>query len=264
MDGKQRKYAKKPMRKARKYAKRPRQSVARIASAVKKLQSMTDGEKKRFTTFYGGTLGQVFNNSDGAAIIDVTPGLTQGVQTNQRTGASVRLHSTNYQFQISQQLSLETAVKYKLTWIAIKGAPYDSATLITQWFNNAYNPNPFISGANIRDLNAQYNPDYFGTYKVLRTVTGKVSPDQLTGTTTNHTFNVGLKYNRGKGHDLRWNQNLGTSANLFNGQIVLVMQIDRGNAGPINSTVVGLLPTSASANTGLYVQYNKIDYYYDN
>jgi len=263
MDGK-RKYAKKPMRKARKYAKRPRQSVARIASAVKKLQSMNDGEKKRFTTFFGGPVGQVFNNAEGAAIIDTTPSLTQGTQTNQRVGASVRLHSTNYQFQISQQSNLEVAVKYKLTWIAIKGAPYDTTTLVNQWFNNAYNPNPFISGTNIRDLNAQYNPDYFGTYKIIRTVMGTVRPDQLTGTTTNHTFNVGLKYNRGKGHDLRWNQNLGTSSNLFNGQIVLVIQVDRGNSGGTTSTITGILPTSSTANTGLYVQYNKIDYYYDN
>jgi len=243
--------------------KRKPASVARLSKAVKKLQSMNDGEKKRATTFNGNSVGQVFNDADGAIVLDVTPSILQGVNTNQRTGASIRLHSSNYQFQISQLSNLEVAVKYKLTWVMIKGAPYTSATLVTQWFNNAYNPNPFIGGS-IRDLNAQFNPDYFGTYKVIRTVTGTIAPDQLTGVTTNRTFNVGFKYNKGRGHEVRFNQNLGGVTNVFNGQILLVMQIDRGNSGNTASTVVGLLPTSAAPNTGVYVQQNRIDYYYDN
>jgi len=243
--------------------KRKPTSVARLSKAVKKLQSMNDGEKKRSTTFNGNSVGQVFNDADGAIVLDVTPSIQQGVNTNQRTGASIRLHSSNYQFQISQQSNLEVAVKYKLTWVAITGAPYAAGTLVSQWFNNAYNPNPFIGGS-IRDLNAQYNPDYFGTYKVLRTIKGTLTPDQLTGTTTNRTFSVGFKYNRGKGHEVRFNQNLGGITNTFNGQILLVMQIDRGNAGSNPSTVVGLLPTSAAPNTGIYVQQNRVDYYYDN
>jgi len=137
------------------------------------------------------------------------------------------------------------------------------ATVTTQFFPNVYQPNPFIGGT-IRDYNAQYNPDYFNTYRVLRTITGSVSPDQLAGTYTNRTFNVGFKYNRGKGHDVRFNQNLGTVSNLFNGQIIMIIQLDRGNSGGSVSTVTGLIPTSSTPETGLAVQYNKVDYYYDN
>ena len=258
-----RKYAKKPMaRKARKFTKGPRTSVTRLASAVKRLQSMNDGEKKRFTALFSGQLGQTFADGDGAIVLDVTPGCLQGVNTNQRTGASIRLHSTHYQFQIRQQSATKATIRYRMTWLAVKGASYADGTINSQFYANVYNPNPFIGGS-IRDANCMYNPDYFGTYQILRTVRGVMAPDQLDSTLMSKSVGVGLKYNKGKGHDIRWNQNLGTAANTFNGQIILVIQVDRGNSSSSTAcTLSGVVDTAV--NTGLFVQYNKIDYYYDN
>lgn len=258
-------------RRSRKMSKRPKRSnlksrkysVKKLTGAVRKLQSQSAGEKKRITTFYNSAIGQVDGNTDGAIIIDVTPIPQSGVQTNQRNGAQFKLHSSNYQFMIGQSTSTEIAIHYKLTWLMVKGAPYSSATLASQLLNNVYNPNPFISGS-IRDYNAQYNPDYFSTYKVLRTVKGTVSPDQLANTLVTKSFRVGLKYNRGMGHNVRFNQNTNGVDNLFEGQIVLVIQVDRGNSSTSvpNTFTTGIY--SQGINSGLYLQFNKIDYFYDN
>lgn len=267
MYGKKRAYGKgKPrraMRKSRFATKKVGPSVTRLASAVKKLQSMNDGEKKRITTFYQDTVGQVTANAEGALILDVTPLPTQGTNTNQRNGASFRLHSTNYQFNIIQQVQAKADIKMKMTWLQVIGASYSSATIVSQFFTNVYNPNPFISPTNIRDINAQYNPDYFGTYKVLRTVYKTVKADTLADVRTNNSFRLGFKYNRGKGHDVRFNQNNNGSDNLFNGQIIMIVQLDRGNDSATTiSTLAGNYDTVPE--TGLFIQYNKVDYFYDN
>lgn len=260
------KYTKRPStapKKKRMMKRKPRMaSVAKLSKVVKKLQSMNDGEKKRITTFFQDTVGQVNANADGAIVLDVTPLPTSGSNSNQRTGASFRLHSTNYQFNVIQQANTKASIKMKLTWLQVNGAPYSSGTLISQFFTNVYNPNPFIGPTSVRDINAQYNPDYFGTYKVLRTVHRTVAPDQLSDVATNHAFRIGMRYNNGKGHDVRFNANGNGVDNLFNGQIVLVIQLDRGNESTVISTLSGNYDSSATS--GLFVQYNKTDYYYDN
>lgn len=237
-------------------------ALAKLSRQVKKLQSQNDGEKKRSSVLSNGVLGQVNFNNDGAIVVDVTPLISQGVQTNQRTGASVRLHSSNYNFQISQLENCNTRIRYRISWLATNGPAIADVNLVTGFYNHVYNPNPFIGGS-IRDYNCQKNPDFFGTYKTLRTITGTIEPDAFSGMKTSRSFNVGLKYNRGKGHDIRYNQNLGGADSVFNGQIVMVIQVDRGNSsGVSNSTTTGAL--DLQLNSGLYVQYNRLDYYYDN
>jgi len=268
------KYTKRPPRtnyKRRMPKRKPMMALAKLGRAVKKLQSQSDAEKKRITTFFSNGIGQLDGNTDGYVATDVTPIPSQGNQTNQRSGASIRLHSTNYQIMIGQgnlsNANTTAPVRYKLTWLLVKGAPYTAATLTSSFVNNVYQPNPFIGGAapgaSIRDYNSQYNPDYFNTYKVIRVVKGVIAADQFSGQSMSKSFNVGFKYNRGKGHDIRFNQNLGGHDNVFNGQIVLVIQCDRGNHGSVNNTVTtGIY--DAAAGTGLQLQYNRVDYYYDN
>lgn len=260
------KYSKPPPRtnKKRRMPKRkPKMmALATLSRQVKKLQSQNDGEKKRSSVLSAGALGQVDANSDGAIVVDVTPLVAQGVQTNQRNGASIRLHSSNYNFQISQQVSSNTRIRYRISWLAVNGPAISSSNIVSGFFNHVYQPNAFISGS-IRDYNCQKNPDFFGTYKTIRTITGTIEPDAFSGMSTSRSFNVGLKYNRGKGHDIRYNQNLGGADSVFNGQIVMVIQIDRGNSS--TTTTSGITGALDSAiNTGLYVQYNRLDYYYDN
>jgi len=249
---------KKPMMK-----RKPRMtSLVKLTRQVKKLQSQNDGEKKRTSVLSAGDLGQVNGNTDGAIVVDVTPLPSQGNQTNQRNGASIRLHSSNYNFALSQLPACSTRIRYRISWLAVKGPAIANANIVSGFYNHVYNPNPFIGGS-IRDYNCQKNPDFFGTYKTIRTVQGTIEPDSFSGNLTSRSFNVGLKYNRGKGHDIRYNQNLGGADSVFNGQIIMVIQLDRGNGSTTTpSTVTSIL--DSAINTGLYVQYNRLDYYYDN
>jgi len=267
------KYVKRALRsrapkKKRMMKRKPMASVAKLTRQVRQLQSQNDGEKKRTTTFFQNGIGQLDGNTDGYVVTDVTPIPSQGVQTNQRTGASVRLHSTHYQFMIGQNVATTAPIRYKMTWLMPTGAPYSQGTLASQFITNVYQPNPFIggsgTGATIRDYNSQYNPDYFNTYKVLRTIKGVIIPDQFSGQLMSKSFNVGFKYNKGKGHEVRFNQNTNGHDNVFNGQIILMIQCDRGNH---NGTVDNTLTTGVydkDKATGLFLQYNRVDYYYDN
>lgn len=242
--------------------RKPSMAVARLSKVVRTLQSKSDGEKKRLTTFFQNDIGQLNGLAgDGKVIVDVTPVPAQGVQTNQHIGASIRLHSTHYQFMLGQNANTSQAISYKLTWLAVTGKPYIPGDLETDFVNNVYQPNPFISGS-VRDYNSQFNPDFFGTYKILRTIRGTIKPDQLANVTVTKTFNAGFKYNKGKGHDVRFNQNNIGPSNIFNGQIILVIQCDRGNHGSVAATNTGVY--NIEPFSGLFLQYNKVDYYYDN
>lgn len=209
-------------------------------------------------------IGQVLASSEGAVVFDVTPSVTQGDQTGgsgaQRHGASINLMSSHYNFQIAQMSDNNFRAKVRITWVAIKGAPYTSATLVSDFFNNMYQPNPFVTGVNIRDANSNLNPDYFGTYKILRTKTLYIGSDNIANQLLSNSFQVGFKYNRGKGHTVRYNQNL---LGCFDGQILMIVQLDRGNS----STTVGSVGIggiySVGINTGITMSYNRQDYYYD-
>lgn len=209
-------------------------------------------------------VGQVIGVSEGASIFDVTPAVSQGDQTGgttaNRQGASINLMSSHYNFQIAQMTDNNFRVRVRFTWVAIKGAPYTNVTLVSDFFNNMYQPNPFVTGVDIRDANSNLNPDYFGTYKILRTKTVYLGSDNISGQLLSNSFQVGFKYNRGKGHSVRYNQNL---TSLFDGQILMIVQTDRGNASAsVTSTGIGGI-YSVGTNTGITVSYNRQDYYYD-
>lgn len=237
-------------------------SVVKLTKAVRQLQSSSANEKLRLKV--NSTLtpfGQVLGNGDGTIIFDVTPIVGQGDQTAQRQGAQIKMHASHYQFMVGQQSATNFATKYKITWVALKGNSTLS-TNITTYTNHIYTPNPFVTGADVRDYHATYNPDMFPNFKILRTVRKTMPADQINGILNTQTFSVGMKYNKGKGHNVRYNQNFTGADGSLSGQILMIIQADRGNCGGTNSTLGGIY--GATANTGLDMQWARTDYYYDN
>jgi len=256
--------AKKAMKK-RYVSKGGNLKIGRLVKDVRYLKSVLNPEKKRLQSQISQQiLGQVDGNASGWVSVDTTPALTVGSGYNQRNGASVKLHSSHYQFQIKHQPEATGTICYKIQWFLVKGTPFQSADVVDKFSKNVYQPNPFVSNSTfIYDSNSQLNPDYFGTYTLLRTVKGSVKSDQTTGELSIRNFNVGFKYFKGKGHHLRWNQNGEGTANLFDGQLIMVITCDRGNR---NTGAPSSLPNvpDQSASTGLVVSYSRMDYFYDN
>ena len=93
-----------------------------MARDVAKLAQMINAEKKTYQLSYNSQYtGQVLINATGALCYDITPLLAQGTATDQRTGASVKLHSALYQFQINQMVGATLSNKLIIEFWINKG-----------------------------------------------------------------------------------------------------------------------------------------------
>lgn len=242
--------------------------VAKMAKDILYLKSVLNPEKKRFefataTTNSVGQLNQIAGSySEGRYFYDCTPTPSQGITYSTRNGASIKLHSTMWQFQFVQQASAVSDVKLIVEIFKITGEPYTGFN----FFQERYAVNPFIreviSGAiaGIRDYNSQLNPDNFmkGTLVARRKVTIKADPTTSAKMITD--LKIPIKYNKGQGHHIRFDKD---TNNVESGQLYLVIRADRGNIGTVAASNITGVPDVAPA-TGVDFLWNKVDYYYDN
>lgn len=226
------------------------------------LASMINAEKKRYVMAAGSNaLGQTsLATGAGYYALDITPTPQQGTTSITRTGNSIKLCSSFYQFQFSQLAQCTSPVKVRIIIFKAKGQVYSNvATAIS----NLLSLNPFVLNGGspaIVDYNSSYNPDFYGQFEIIKEKKLTVKPDQFSGQNTITDIKFGLKYNRGKGHHIRYT--VDGNAIPSEGQIMMVMLCDNGNATTTASTLSNALNTGAS--TGLNMNQNIIHYFYDN
>ena len=229
--------------------------MGRLAKDVMYLKSVLNPEKKRFQ-FYNpdNLIGQVNGNTDGGFFTDVTPIPSQGITYDTRNGASIKLHSTMWHFQFTQQVGVVADIKLILEIFSIKGDPYTGFT----FRNERYLPNPFISGADIRDYNCQINADNFMKGKLVARRKITIRQDEVSSVKNLVDVKIPILYNKGQGHHIRFNKDTTT---VESGQLCMVIRADRGNIGAV-STLSGI--PDVGLNTGVNMAFNCINYYYDN
>jgi len=237
--------------------------IASMARQVASMASMINAEKKILSISssnglaVGQPVGQVSQNATGARCFDFTPMMPQGSGVSDRTGNSIKLHSSYFQFQIQQQSSaVVTPLKIRIEMWANPAKVQDETTLL----DNLYVPNPFTG---IIDFNSARNPDHFNDYRKLMTRTCYLPVDSISGQLQTKQLAVPFKWNKGKGHHVRYT---GTgSTNYLNdvqsGQVFLLYFCDVGNSGGTASTlnVPMLIPV-----TGAQIKMSYRHYYYDN
>lgn len=228
--------------------------VGKMAKDIMYLKSVLNPEKKRFevNTSEGVPIGQVNGNTDGGYLFDATPTPTQGVTYNTRNGASIKLHSSMYHFQFTQQTNASSDIKVIIEFYAVKGDSYTGFNFRTERFL----PNPFTNG-DIRDFNSQTNPDNFMKAVCIGRRKLTIKADQIAGQRNVTDVKMPLLYNRGKGHHVRYNRDTQT---VEHGQIYLMIRVDRGNIGAVSTLQV----PDVGVSSGLSMLWNKCDYYYDN
>ena len=236
--------------------------VARSVHTIARLASMLNAEKKHHEIVSPTTypeVGQCNYNSSGGAAIDITPIMSQGVTATTRTGASIKLHSSYMQFQFFHQANAVNNIKGVIYIFQVLGNPQLSASAVGSMFL----PNKWVStnntGVNLYDYNSQINPDTFGQFKIITKRKFTVKSDSVTAANMPTSLNIPLKYNRGKGHHIRFS---GDTNIVTNGQMIMAIFVDNGNIGTSSSTIQGI--PSNGASTGLYYQYDIKHYYYDN
>jgi hypothetical protein len=229
--------------------------VMKMAKDILYLKSVLNPEKKRFT---GGAsdiaIGQVNGNTDGGYFADTTPTPAQGITYDTRNGASIKLHSSMYHFQFTQQVGVVADLKLIVEFFVITGEPYTGFT----FRNERFLPNPFIAGGDIRDYNTLTNPDNYQKGKCIarRYITIK---QDATGSVKNLTdLKIPILHNKGQGHHIRFNKDTQT---IESGQMYLMIRADRGNIGAV-STLSGI--PDVNINTGVNMAINVVHYFYDN
>lgn len=253
-------YAKRVARKVgraikRRYYRGGKVNVKRIARDVTFLKSVLNPEKKRFliNNTSNTPVGQVNGNSSGHLIFDVTPTPAVGIGYQQRNGASIRVHSAYFQFQLYDQTATSAPVRVKMMLFSVKGTPQTPANIPAQLLT----PTPFVTGASVYDYNSAYNPDFMKQYKMIKCWKRTLEPDQVSGQRIIKDITVPLKF---RNRHIRFNAD---SQQISDGQMILLVVLDNGNMSATTASTLTNIPQTA-VNTGLSVNYNLLYYYYDN
>lgn len=238
-------------------------ALGSIARQVASMASMINAEKKILSIgsanglATGQSVGQVNYNSTGARCYDLTPLMPQGSGVSDRTGNSIKLHSSYFQFQVQQQTSaVVTPLRIRIEMWANPAKVQDETTLL----DDLYVANPFTG---IIDYNSARNPDHFNDFRKILTKTCYLPVDSITGQLQTKQLAVPFKWNKGKGHHVRYTGSGSTNYlnDVQSGQVFLVYFCDVGNYSGTASTLNVPMQTPA---TGATIKMSYRHYYYDN
>lgn len=239
--------------------KRGNLSSTRLFKDVAMLKSIINSEKFRIETqpFNDQQLGQVNGNASGHQIADFTPVPTQGDGFSNRQGQSIKWHSSHYSWFFQRQNGNVGPCKIKIQLIHIIGEPY--ATPANGILQKFVEPNRWVNTGTVYDTACDRKPEYFKNYKVLLTRYVSFPAVQYAGQTTpvQKIVNFGLKL---KNHHVKWNGNTNTNTS---GQVLCFITMDTGNCSTSTASTLDSIANTA-INTGVIMNCNKVDYYYDN
>lgn len=235
-------------------------NLGNITKDVMLLKSIINAEKKHdINTVNTQLVGQVNENGGAYLIYDMTPNPVHSFTSEGRMGNSIKLMSAYCRFQLWGQGNnqKQTTIRYHL--VEVKGRPYTTiADAATDFLDNS----PFVTGSTsaILDNFSKRNQSRYSNFRVHRTGKIKLDRREVAGSTTTQTHVLKHRYNKGKGHHIKWAIN---STDLTSGQIFLLITTDNGNTHATNVSTCGGIVESAAA-TGVAVNYTMNQYYFDN
>lgn len=237
-------------------------NLGTLASDVMMLKKVINAEKKYFNYNGGGPFdfGQVNGTSStGAICYDITPLVSQGLGPDGRMGASIKLCSALYQFQITQQSAVYFPAKVYIDFWINKG----QAVQVTDGLNQLFVPSQF---SGVIDGNSPRNQDRFSDWQLIRSIRRTVPGDQVaSGDLQTITFDVPVKFNRGKGHHIRLVNSLSQNPinDILNGQMLMTVRCSVGNASPANNSTRPV-PYANLLNSGQSMRFAYKTWFYDN
>lgn len=224
------------------------------------MKSVLNSEKKQYTITNSSVqyVGQVNGNTTGHSTLDITPLPSSGAGYNQRTGASIKVHSARIRIQFIQQTNTVSACKAKVYVIGVDGTPVTVSNLI----NGAFGANAFLSaqngGTQIRDYFSLPDPDYKRTYNLIAKREVKFSSDSLATLTSTRDLVINLRMNK----HIRFDNDSTTNTV---GQLVLFIVMDNGNySSTTTCTLTGVSPGGTATLTGMTYNHVIDWFYFDN
>lgn len=227
-------------------------AMSKLVRDLALVKASLNVEKKVLTSqVVGGVyIGQTNGTSNtGWEGYDITPPITQGVGSSQRTGNSVKLVSMAIKGQIRQMTDNRHPMKIKIQVFRVIGVPSAISTIVPQVYDN----NVITQ---LIDYNSERNINYFKSYRLMATRYVYLQPDPVGGETMIKEFNIIMKMN----HHIKWEND---STTVTDGQLAFIFTADSGNASPSVAATDGTLPILAT-NTGANAQFFTRFYYVDN
>ena len=231
-------------------------NMGALAKDVARMVSVINAEKKsKELPLEFRYIAQAYVNVSGTQIWDVSPwSTTQGLTASNRTGDSIKLCSALFEFQVAQLSAANVENKFIIELWYNKGQYQTEATALTQLFS----PSTF---SQVIDFNSPRYQNYYGDYRCFRRKIITMKSDSTSGDTQTQTFNIPIKFNKGKGHHIRYVANTGVPASVQNGQMFMTVRCQNGNYGLTASTLS--IPIQAP-NTGLQMNSAVKFWFYDN
>nr|WPR18726.1 MAG: capsid protein [Owegonang virus 21] len=249
---------KNPMKKGKLMTSRVAKQIPKMLTDISRLKGIINSEKFRVESqpFSDSRLGQVDGNNSGHLLVDFTPVPSQGDGFNNRQGQSIRWKASHYSFFVQRQTNNVARCTMKIQLIKVIGEPF---TTLSNILGRFIEPDRWINTGTVYDTASDRKPEYFRNFRVLRTKTITFPGADYAGQAvlTQKIVNFGLKLPK---HHVKWNNNSNT---LTSGQVLCLITMDTGNSSATTTSTLDSIANNQT-NTGLFVNCNKVDYYYDN
>lgn len=250
---------KNPMKKGKFMVSRVTKQLPKMLSDISRLKHIINSEKFRIESqpFNDQAVGQVNGNASGHQIFDFTPVPTLGDGYNNRQGNSLKWVSSHYSFFFQKQNANVGPCQIKIQLIKIIGEPYASPS--SGILGKFIEPDRWVNTGTVYDTASDRKPEYFKNFRVLRTKTVRFGGAQYAGQAiaTQRIVNFGIKM---KNHHVKWNLN---STTMSEGQVICLITMDTGNCSTSTASTLDSIANVAT-HTGVIMNCNKVDYYYDN
>lgn len=233
--------------------KKGKLSSSRLFKDVAMLKSMLNAEKKQISTANTiASVSQVFGvNGQGYWIQDVTPIVSQNVTGTGRVGNSIKIHSMCLKGQLIQQAAAVQAQKIKIEFFMNKGTTLSTSGLITSIYDNN-----LLNG--LVDINATRAVDTYKNWVCVSRKFYTINQDNQSNVTGFKDILIPLKF---KSWHIKYDDT--NSNTVTNGQLIMVVTADSGNANTTTASTVPNIPVTA-ANTGSSLNFYINYWYYDN
>lgn len=227
-------------------------SSSRLIKDVQMLKSMLNAEKKQISlNATTATISQVFGvNGQGYYLHDITPIISQSLTGTGRSGNSVKIHSLCLKGQLIQQASAVQAQKIKIEFFLNKGTTLSTTNLVSVIYdNNALN--------GLVDINATRALDTYKNWVCMCRRVYTINQDNQANVTGFKDITIPLKF---KNYHVKYDD---TNTNsVTNGQMIMLITADSGNASTVASTLTNIPVVAAS--TGSTINYFINYWFYDN
>lgn len=207
-----------------------------VASLMKDMNAMKkrqNNEKKNQSVDVISTpVGQCNDNIAGNLLLDVTPAIIQGVDSNQRIGNSLKLTGMNFPIQFSGQPNTGGIRRLRVQFFKVTSA--DNGVTATEAFNDYYDVNP-LNG--LRDMNAprKYRTAKQDGIKLMRTKYYTLKAPSYIDTGDVERQSISVNFAVKMNEVLRYDSSANTSPDGT--RYFLVIQCEAGNYGANPSTL---------------------------